>query len=59
MISMGQSGNVFSPHYDDLLPLWAEAEYITVPTASDAVSTAAVHRLTLQPARSAIITTSR
>ncbi len=31
MISTGQSGNAFSPHYDDLLPLWAASRYITLP----------------------------
>jgi penicillin amidase len=31
MISTGQSGNVFSPYYDDLVRLWAESRYITLP----------------------------
>jgi penicillin amidase len=31
IISTGQSGNAFSPHYDDLLPLWASGRYITIP----------------------------
>jgi acyl-homoserine lactone acylase PvdQ len=31
MISTGQSGNVFSPYYDDLVRLWAESRYVTLP----------------------------
>jgi penicillin amidase len=50
MISVGQSGNVYSPHYDDLLGLWAETQYIAIPTAPDQVEAAAAHRLELQPA---------
>ena len=50
VISTGQSGNVFSVHYDDLLRLWAKGEYITIPTKPDAVAAAAVNRLTLRPA---------
>lgn len=25
---MGQSGNELSPHYDNLLPLWSQGQYI-------------------------------
>ena len=53
IISMGQSGNIYSPHYDDLLGLWAATQYITIPTAPDAVSATAVHRLALEPATQA------
>ncbi len=52
MISTGESGNLFSPHYDDLMPLWARGSTITLPIGPQAVQAAAVHRLTLQPARS-------
>lgn len=52
IISVGQSGNVFSPYYDDLLGLWAGAQYITIPTAAPAVSSSAVHTLRLEPASS-------
>jgi penicillin G amidase len=52
MISVGQSGNIYSPHYDDLLGLWAETQYIVIPTAPDAVTATATHRLALQPAAS-------
>ncbi len=30
MITTGQSGNVLSPHYDDLAPLWGRGEYIEI-----------------------------
>jgi penicillin amidase len=49
IISVGQSGNVYSPHYDDLLGLWAQAQYITIPTTPEAVSTGAAHSLWLEP----------
>jgi penicillin amidase len=49
MISMGQSGNVYSPHYDDLLGLWAAAQYIRIPTTPEAIDASAAHRLQLQP----------
>ena len=50
IISTGQSGNLFSSHYDDLLGVWAHGGYITIPTERQAVETSAVARLTLQPA---------
>ena len=53
IISTGQSGNLFSPHYDDLLAAWAKGDYIAIPTAADAVASATVNRLSLQPAKSA------
>lgn len=49
MISTGQSGNFFSPHYDDLMPLWAKVDYVEIPTDPKAVAAGAVHRLTLRP----------
>ncbi|HEX3487437.1 MAG TPA: penicillin acylase family protein [Micropepsaceae bacterium] len=53
IISTGQSGNLFSSHYADLLRLWAHEDYITIPTTRTAVEAAAVNRLTLQPMSSA------
>ena len=53
MISMGQSGNVFSPHYDDLLGLWGAAEYIAIPTTPEVLSGTAAHLLWLEPAEPA------
>jgi penicillin amidase len=49
IVSTGQSGNLFSPHYDDLLPLWARKDYVAIPTGRAAVEAAAVNRLELQP----------
>ncbi len=42
----GQSGNPFSPHYDDLLKRWRDGKYITLTTP-----TAPAHRNLLRPAR--------
>ncbi len=53
VISTGESGNLFSPHYDDLIPIWAKGGYITIPTERRAVEAAAVSRLNLQPVKSA------
>jgi len=52
VVSVGQSGNVFSPHYDDLLGLWADAQYITIPTSPELVRANAAHTLRLEPAGS-------
>jgi penicillin G amidase len=49
MISTGESGNLFSPHYDDLMRLWARGGTITIPMEPAAVQGGAVHRLILQP----------
>ena len=42
--AVGQSGNPFSPHYDDLMELWRDGNYITLDPAR-----APVHRLLLRP----------
>jgi penicillin amidase len=55
VISTGQSGNVFSSHYDDLLGEWAKGGYIKIPTKTDAVAASAAGKLTLQPARSTTV----
>jgi penicillin amidase len=52
VISTGQSGNLFSPHYDDLLGMWAKGDYIAIPTDAKAISDSAINRLVLQPAKS-------
>lgn len=52
MISMGQSGNVFSPYYDDLLGLWGASGYIAIPTTPEVLSGTAAHALWLEPAAS-------
>ncbi len=49
IVSTGQSGNVFSAHYDDLLGLWAKGQYINIPTAPEAIAATTVNRLILKP----------
>jgi len=49
IISTGQSGNIFSPHYDDLMKTWSRDGYLTIPTEPVAVESAAVDRLIFQP----------
>lgn len=49
IIAMGESGNLYSPHYDDLLPVWAHYGYVTIPTAPDAIAKSAVHKMVLEP----------
>jgi len=56
MISTGQSGNVFSPHYDDLLKLWAKSEYVLIPASPEIVAEIALHRMTLEPAQNSLST---
>ncbi len=50
IISTGQSGNPYSPHYDDLMTLWAHGGTITIPMNRQSIQAAAAHRLTLEPA---------
>jgi penicillin amidase len=45
----GQSGNPFSPHYDDMLPLWQRGEGVPIAWGKEAVERAMVARLTLEP----------
>jgi penicillin amidase len=49
IISTGESGNRFSPHYDDLLKLWARGSTITIPTDHNAIYASAINQLTLRP----------
>jgi penicillin amidase len=49
MISTGQSGNIYSPHYDDLMPLWAEGTYVPIPTDRARIEAEGVATLTLTP----------
>jgi penicillin amidase len=46
----GQSGQPGSPHYTDLLPLWARGEYFPLPFSRTAVERLTQHRLVLRPA---------
>jgi penicillin amidase len=45
----GQSGNPFSPHYDDLLPLWLRGEGVPIPWSTEAVRKATRATLRLLP----------
>lgn len=47
----GQSGNVDSPHYRDLYPLWARGKYFPIFFSESKVQSVAETRLELQPAR--------
>jgi penicillin amidase len=47
----GQSGNPFSPHYDDQLPLWQRGEGIPIAWSREAAERATVSRLSLEPLR--------
>ncbi|HEX7186043.1 MAG TPA: penicillin acylase family protein [Thermoanaerobaculia bacterium] len=45
----GQSGQPGSPHYGDLLPLWAEGRYFPLLFSREKIEAAAKERLVLQP----------
>jgi penicillin amidase len=45
----GQSGNPFSRHYDDMLPLWLRGDGVPIPWSEDAVAAATVNTLRLEP----------
>ena len=45
----GQSGNPFSKHYDDLLPLWLRGQGVSIPWSPEAVAAATVETLRLEP----------
>jgi penicillin amidase len=45
----GQSGQPGSPHYSDLLPLWAAGQYFPLAYSRSKVEEVAQHRLLLTP----------
>jgi len=47
----GQSGQPGSPHYGDLLPLWAKGEYFPLAYSRAKVDEVQAHRLKLSPAQ--------
>jgi len=53
MIATGQSGNVYSPYYGNLVPLWARGEYLKMTTDTAEIEKNATATLVLQPSRSA------
>jgi penicillin G amidase len=48
-IVVGQSGQLFSPHYMDQFSKWYSGESFTLPFSEVSVASAAKHRLTLRP----------
>ncbi|HWM94313.1 MAG TPA: penicillin acylase family protein [Thermoanaerobaculia bacterium] len=46
----GQSGQPLSPHYGDLLPLWAEGRYFPLLYSREKIEAASRERLVLEPA---------
>ena len=48
----GQSAQPESPHYGDLLPLWAEGKYFLLLFSRDSIEKNAAERLLLEPKRS-------
>ena len=46
----GQSGQLGSPHYDDLLPLWADFQYFPLAYSREKVESVTGNRLNLLPA---------
>ncbi|HSJ51733.1 MAG TPA: penicillin acylase family protein [Actinomycetota bacterium] len=51
VLTTGQSGNPASPHWNDQARLWIAGELRPAPMTRPGVEAAAVHRLTLRPAR--------
>lgn len=51
MITTGESGNLFSPHVDDLVPLWAHGATVKIATDARAAEASATHRFELRPAQ--------
>ncbi|HAH11380.1 MAG TPA: penicillin acylase family protein [Alphaproteobacteria bacterium] len=49
MIATGQSGNVYSPHYRDLTPLWADGQYLTIGATPSRLADTGVSVLNLIP----------
>jgi penicillin G amidase len=49
VITTGQSGNPFDPHYGDMIPLWAAGETVPLPFSPGNVAASAVQTLTLSP----------
>jgi penicillin amidase len=49
MITTGESGHIFSPHYGDLVPLWNEGKSILLTGSEGDLKTAGARLLTLTP----------
>jgi penicillin amidase len=49
VITTGQSGQPFAPHYDDQIDAWRNGETLPLPFTRDAIAAATVATLTLTP----------
>jgi penicillin amidase len=49
MIATGESGNIFSKHYGDLVPLWNDVKAITLSGSADELKRDGMALLTLEP----------
>ena len=49
MITTGESGHIFSPHYRDLAPLWVDGKSITLAGSEDELKRAGAQELVLAP----------
>ena len=49
IIPSGQSGQPFSPHYDDQIQPWLKVQYHPLPFSLEAIQTAVTHTLILKP----------
>jgi penicillin amidase len=49
IITTGESGHIFSPHYRDLAPLWFEGKSITLAGSEDDLKRAGAQELVLSP----------
>lgn len=49
VIPTGQSGNVFSKHYDDMADMWQRVQSITIQTTDKAMKAATVNEMRLVP----------
>jgi penicillin amidase len=50
-IVSGESGQIFSPHYEDQWAAWYEGRSFAFPFSREAVAKARTHELLLQPAK--------
>lgn len=50
-VAGGQSGNPYSPHFADQLPVWASGEGLPIPLSEDKANARVRATLTLQPAK--------
>jgi penicillin amidase len=49
VITTGQSGNPFDPHYGDMIPLWASGDTVPLPFSEGSIAATTVQTLTLSP----------